>query len=103
MDSLHLFNDDIRNPNAVNYGAYYWGIILEDGRSIYVNADKMVVTDTGDLIAVSTTRMKNSVRTSHEPQPMLALARGHWVSYFAASSLTGEAVALDNSVEFSEK
>jgi hypothetical protein len=103
MESIHLFNGEIRNPDASNYGAFYWGVVLEDGRSIYIHADRMVVTDTGDLIAISTSRSKDGVRTDRNPQPMLALAKGHWVSYFAASVLDGEPVALDNSVEFPSK
>lgn len=103
MESIHLFNGEVQNPNASNYGAFYWGIVLEDDRSIYIHADKMVVTDTGDLIAVSTSRSKDGIRTDRSPQPMLALAKTHWVAYFAASIIDGEPVALDNSVKFSLK
>ena len=107
MDTVHLFNYETENSESVNYGQWYWGVVLEDSRTIYLNADKMVISDTGDLIAISNTRMLegesgNSFRASTDPKPTLAIAKSHWVSYFAASVLTGEAVSLDNSVKYEE-
>jgi hypothetical protein len=107
MDTVHLFNYETANSESVNYGQWYWGVVLEDSRTIYLNADKMVISDTGDLIAISTAkRSKNesgeSFRVPTEPKPTLAIAKSHWVSYFAASVLTGEAVSLDNSVKYEE-
>lgn len=107
MDSIHLFNYDTENPKAINYGQFYWGIVLEDSRLIHVNADKMVVTDTGDLIAISNTKKLQgesgaSYSVPRDPMPLLALASGRWLSYYAASAMTGEAVALDNSTKYEE-
>jgi hypothetical protein len=107
MDSIHLFNYDSENPKSINYGQFYWGIVLEDSRLIHVNADKMVVTDTGDLIAISNTRQLetesgNIIRAPREPMPLIALASGRWLSYYAASALTGEPVGLDNSTKYEE-
>lgn len=117
MDTIHLFNYEIENSNSIHYGQWYWGIILEDSRTIYLNADKMVITDTGDLIAISTTKQKlitpgmtkDQIEDARyekeprsEPQTLLALANGRWMSYFAASVMTGEPVGIDNSVKYEE-
>lgn len=108
MDTIHLFNYKTENSESVNYGQYYWGVVLEDSRTIYLNADKMVISDTGDLIAISTGKTsKNesgeSFRVPTEPKPTLAIANSHWISYFAASVFTGESVSLDNSAKYEEK
>lgn len=107
MDSIHLFNYAFENPNSINYGQFYWAIVLEDSRVIYINADKMVISDTGDLIAISNTRkVENELGIPYtaprDPAPLLALASGRWLSFYAASVLTGEAVALDNSTKYEE-
>ena len=94
MDTVHLFNYEIENSNSINYGQMYWGVVLEDSRTIYLNADKMVITDTGDLIAISTTQKKSNTfgmtksgipvenyefekEPRREPLPLLAFANGH--------------------------
>jgi hypothetical protein len=115
MDTVHLFNYETENPKSVNYGQFYWGVVLEDSRTIYLNADKMVITDTGDLIAISTTQKKSITpemtelqidfaefekEPRREPLPLLALANGRWLSYFAASVMTGEPIGIDNSVKY---
>ena len=117
MDTIHLFNYEIENSDSIHFGKWYWGIILEDSRTIYLNADKMVITDTGDLIAISTTRQKSlypgmtkeqiedaryEKEPRLEPHPILALANGRWMSYFAASTMSGEPVGIDTSVEYKE-
>jgi len=107
MDSIHLFNYETENSKAINYGQFYWAIVLEDSRLIHVNADKMVVTDTGDLIAISNTKRLEgesgaSYSVPRDSMPLLALASGRWLSYYAASAMTGEAVALDNSTKYEE-
>ena len=117
MDTVHLFNYEIENSNSIHYGQLYWGIILEDSRTIYLNADKMVITDTGDLIAISNTQKKSFTpgmtksewvdsefekEPRREPLPLLALANGRWMSYFAASVISGEPIGIDNSVEYEE-
>jgi hypothetical protein len=117
MDTIHLFNYESANSKSVNYGQFYWGVVLEDSRTIYLNADKMVITDTGDLIAISTTQKKSITpemteleidfaefekEPRREPLPLLAFASGHWVAYYAASVMTGESVGLDNSVKYEE-
>jgi hypothetical protein len=56
MEQMHPFNWDFKNPNAEKYGRYYWGILLNDGRYIYVHADKAVITDTGDLMMMTSNR-----------------------------------------------
>jgi hypothetical protein len=78
----------------------------------------MVITDTGDLIAISTTKQKSlypgmtkeqiedaryEKEPRPEPHPLLALANGRWMSYFAASVMSGEPIAVDNSVKYEEE
>jgi hypothetical protein len=63
MEQMHPFNWDIENPNAIHYGNYYWGVLLNDGRYIYLNADKAVISNTGDLILM---RMRNYKLTKAE-------------------------------------
>ena len=63
MEQMHPFNWDFKNPNAENYGQYFWGILLNDGRYIYVHADKAVITNTGDLMMM---RMRNYKLTKVE-------------------------------------
>ena len=60
---MYPFNWDFKNPNAENYGQYFWGILLNDGRYIYVHADKAVITNTGDLMMM---RMRNYKLTKAE-------------------------------------
>ncbi len=98
MDQIHPFNWNLENPNAVKYGDYYWGILLNDGRYIYAHADKVLVTDTGDVML-----MRNNTKSETSfMEPYLVLAKGHWVSFFAANILNGSPVSLDNSVEYTE-
>ena len=70
MEQMHPFNWDFSNPNAINYGDYYWGILLNDGRYVYLNADKAVVSDTGDLIMM---RMKKYSLTKVELETIESL------------------------------
>jgi hypothetical protein len=56
MEQMHPFNWDFKGPGAEKYGQYFWGILLNDGRYIYVHADKAVITNTGDLMMM---RMRN--------------------------------------------
>jgi hypothetical protein len=38
---MKLFNYDSTNENAVNYGQYYWGVELPDGRFISLCTHKV--------------------------------------------------------------
>jgi hypothetical protein len=130
MQQAHLFNWDLKNPNSINYGKYYWGIFLNDGRYIYVNADKAVVTDSGDLMMMTMRKYKltkveqetldyhmeaglkgklsreshlrniekiQAKESDYVLDPYLVIAKGNWISYFAASFDNGNPVILDNS------
>lgn len=107
--SVHLFDFDgspeVGSPES--YGQRYWGVYLADGRKLFFHADKVVISSTGDLIAVRThepalfagaptydyTPLADSYST-------LGFASGQWLSYFSASVLNGDPVAVDNSEKY---
>lgn len=92
-----LFNYDYESEDSSKYGKFYWGIILQDGRHIYINADRMNVSDSGDLIALREIARPNE--HDGEIQMTFSLARGQWLSFFAASVISGMPVCLDNSAK----
>ena len=84
--------------NAWRHGQYFFIATLKDGRDIGFSADKVVVTDNGDLIAISTSFYNDEVGKrvpSENPKTVIALARGEWVSYYSANVVTGDPVAID--------
>lgn len=95
MSTTHLFNYKYNNVKADNYGRYYWGVTLSDGRDIYVHADRAIITDTGDLMFISDADLAKSRK---ESMANLVLAKDHWAAYFGANIMTGEPVSLDNSL-----
>ena len=84
---MKLFNYDSTNENAVNYGNYYWGVELPDGRFISLHAQSINVVD-GALVA-------SRVGDDGSIHNQLAIAAGHWVTYYAASIITGDPVCID--------
>jgi hypothetical protein len=94
MSTTHLFNYKYNNVKADNYGRYYWGVTLSDGRDIYVHADRAIITDTGDLMFISDADL---VKSRKETVANLVLAQNQWAAYFGANVMTGEPVSLDNS------
>lgn len=84
--------------NAWRHGQYFFIATLKDGRDLGFSADKVVVTDNGDLIAISTSFYdeESGKRVPTEtPKTVIALARGEWASYYSASAITGDPIAID--------
>lgn len=80
---------------TADYGRFYWCIkvpsnISPDGE-IYLHADKVEVTPNGDLLFWNSINEKNK-----KPFQNLALARGSWLVFFAASIIDGGAVAVEH-------
>ena len=97
--SVPAFNYSLEsNENASNYGRHYYGVILSDSRELMFHADKVVVTPTGDMLAVSSTVLgEDGARIpAEESRPLLALAHGQWTAYYAASVWTGDPVVIDH-------
>jgi len=69
------------------YGRYYWGVSLSDGKVVNLMADRLVITD-GVLVAI---------REAGDGQHVnVAFAPGRWTHCWAASMFTGEPVAVDH-------
>ncbi|HET9326426.1 MAG TPA: hypothetical protein VFQ05_06635 [Candidatus Eisenbacteria bacterium] len=78
------------NPNATDYGSYYWCAILADTKrtEVYVMADK-ATTDGGTLTFWQQ-------REDKPDQPTVAFAPGKWLAFYAASCMDGHAVAVEH-------
>lgn len=82
--------------NAWKYGQYFYIATLSDGRDVGFSADKVLVTDTGDLIALSSSFHDEKLgRIPGETKTILCLAKGQWISFYAASTMTGDPVGID--------
>ena len=90
---ISIFDFEIENSNAVNYGKFYWGVVLNDGRYMFFHADRVVIDDS-NLVAVRDIATPNE--HDGQSQVTLCLAPGQWLTYFAASAMTGEPVCVDN-------
>lgn len=86
------------NENASRYGRYYYGVILSDGRELMFHADKVVVTPTGDMLAVSNSFVNSDevCVPAEESRTLLALASGQWTAYYGASVMSGDPVVIDH-------
>ena len=75
------------NPNATNYGKYYWCIKVDESispdREIYVYADEFRISE-GALDAIG-----------KDGYSLLTIAKDFWHAYFAASVLDGHAIAVE--------
>ena len=97
-------NDD------ANYTArQYYAVILCDGREVNFYADKVVITDTGDMLALATHRYDKvagmlSQYTSDggnwvprkEPKTMLSIAKGSWTAFYAQSVSMQAPIAVES-------
>lgn len=84
--------------NAWRHGQFFFIATLKDGRDIGFSADKVVITDNGDLIAISTTFYSEETGKRapvENPKTVIALARGEWVSYYSANVISGDPIAID--------
>ena len=86
-------------PGPGQNSAYYWCIkvpaSVSKNREIYVFADEITVTPTGDLLAQGGYRKEHG-ETPAKPCIVLALATGKWTAFYAASCLDGSAVAVQH-------
>ena len=110
--SVHIYNYDGKVANSPEkYGQRYWGVILKDGRQVMFHADKVVVSGSGELIAVRTHEPALNSSGEHvgryklleESYSTLGFAKGEWLSYFSANVFSGDPVSIDNSEEFIEE
>jgi hypothetical protein len=86
------------NPQSSNYGRYFHTAVLKDGREVNFHADKAVVTDNGDLIAVSNSfwnKEAGKYIDSEQTYTILALAKGEWIGFYSSSVFTGLPVGVD--------
>jgi hypothetical protein len=79
--------------NPTYYGKYYWCVKTGESASgeIYVWADTMTVTPHGDLLCLGSHGSDGS-----DGYAVLALAAGHWRTFYAASCIDGAAVAVEH-------
>ena len=83
---------------AYLWGEYFHVVTLKDGRDIGISADKLLVTDNGDLLAMSTKFLVETTmerKTLSSPKTILALAKGEWISFYSASSVTGDPLGVE--------
>lgn len=91
------YTEHVTFDSAYKYGKYFYIATLKDGRDVAFSADKVLVTDTGDLLAVSSTFYNENTeqREDIESKTILCLAKGEWLSFYAASALTGDPVGIE--------
>jgi hypothetical protein len=100
--ALRLSEETLTYEDAWRYGKYFYVATLADGRDVGFSADRVLVTDTGDMLAMSTSFARDRGdgtgkfdRQDTDPKTILCLAKDQWVSFYAASALTGDPVGLD--------
>lgn len=80
-------------------GDAYWCIkvppSVSQSREIYVYADDLTVTPTGDLLVRGGYRDGNG-KIPDKAIVVLALAAGKWTAFYAASLMDGAAVAVQH-------
>jgi hypothetical protein len=83
---------------AYRWGEFFHVVTLKDGRDIGLSADKVVVTDNGDFIALSTAILDESTMNRvpfSTPKTILSLAKGEWISFYSASAMTGDPLGIE--------
>jgi hypothetical protein len=84
-------------PGPGQYGSRYWCIkvlpSVSPNREIYVYADQITVTPTGDLLAHGGYRREHGA-DPEKPLVVLALAAGKWSAFYAAALIDGAAAAV---------
>lgn len=98
--ALRMGEETLSFENAWRYGKYFYVITLADGRDVAVSTDKILVTDTGALLALSSTRCVDNKdggfdRIDSDQKTILCLANGQWLSFYAASALNGDPVGIE--------
>lgn len=88
---------------TLNYGSRIFCLKVPKALSptgeIYVHGDRIDIDPTGALVVVGGYRevddAYNAIAEPKEQKPLLVLAAGQWLAYYAASALDGSAVAVD--------
>lgn len=81
-----------------SWGQFFYHVTLKDGRQVALFADKVLITNTGDFLAVTTSEwdFEKSERVTFDHQKTtLALAKGEWLSYYSASIVDGSPLGID--------
>jgi len=100
---ISLFDYEHLNAEAKEEGTYYWGITLDDGRDVYIYADRLDASPNGDLIALSHVRDPET-RSKLSPEiAFMSLARGKWLSFWKTSRLHGQPISLHNAAPAGEE
>ena len=101
------YNYTVENPESHNYGRYYYSVFLNDGRCIYFHADKVVVTSSGDMMAIREPKVKTEEsftasvgvpkgKPSEDSQATLVIASGQWTSFCSTAVIDGTPIAIDH-------
>jgi hypothetical protein len=89
---------DVSFENAYKWGQFFYRVTLKDGRDIGLSADKVLVTDNGDLIAMSNSLYDSETGKREQieiAKTILALAKGEWISFYSANVITGDPIGID--------
>jgi hypothetical protein len=103
------------NENAWLTARQYYAVILSDGREVNFFADKVVITDTGDMLAISTHKhdeLGAKIEAGlvsftgdipndpwiprSEPKTMLSIAQGSWTAFYAKSVSKSTPLAVES-------
>lgn len=98
MKKSMLYPEGLKTKGSSDSGRYFYHVILPDGRLVGLHADKVLITDTGDLLAVSNSQWsKESAKyeSLEYLRVILAMANGEWVSFYQATILDGTPIGID--------
>lgn len=86
------------NPKANRYGQYYWMVELVDGGWVSLHANRAEVSG-GAAIFYGTFHTWDDLPKYDAPKgaeyPVVAFGAGQWKTFYAASTLDGDPVAVD--------
>ena len=77
------------NRGAEKYGRFYWCVGYVKDKEIYVFADEVKISSSGDLLLWR-------IKKDSDRELNLSLAKGVWTFCYAASVLDGAAVAAEH-------
>ena len=102
-NSIHLFDYQHFSDESKKEGTYYWGVTLDDGRDVYIWADRLEVSPNGDLIAMSHVRAEDTRSKLSSEMPFMSIANGKWVSFWKTLLMDGKPISLHNAAPYSEQ
>lgn len=73
--------------SADRYGSHYYCVKTSDSE-VYAHADAIITTENGDLFLIRNRDGLNHLN--------IAFASGKWMSIYAASCITGDAIAVEH-------